>query len=538
MRALWPTFDEFSPIRLLSGASGVQLYEARGPGRTRYILKSIPWRRGEQVLSATESQRLEIALAMRHDRLHAVERFAWVQNTLCLVWPFAERSAWELFRELRQGKVAGLSRERAVSVLSAAAEALDYLHQRYRAVHRSVKPENLLEVDGVWKLADLSIADDAHRLPWCTAPEVYRGRECFASDQYSLAVMYVEVRTGRLPFLATSPEDLAEQVSFRAPKLSGLHESEQEVLKRALAVDPADRFASCDAFLQALADTRLASPTAPLFPAELKKPTAPTGKSDVPAAPVKPSSMVSESADVEARMVVDASAVRRLGPIHWFADAERRVILSRVEDFASERGFLVAPLGDGKLTVEIPVPTGAGDAVEPNSLLLHFHLLARHEPSIGWMAATTLEHYDSPLTAAEFEEAACVLLDEFATAVGLRHATNVRMRDGDRRPFKAAVQLVPRSGAYRQVRIDGEIQDVSPRGMAVVVKFPMSEAAADLWLSPEQEPIPVRLLYHRPRVESGDYTVGLKTLDGQPLPDDLLNRALTEGTEANRSDAE
>jgi hypothetical protein len=178
------------------------------------------------------------------------------------------------------------------------------------------------------------------------------------------------------------------------------------------------------------------------------------------------------------------------------------------------------------MTIEIPVPTGTGpDSVEPNPFMLHFHLMGRREPTVGWMTATTIEHYDSPLTETEFEELACLLLDQFATHVGLTHSDSTPIRKEDRKPFKATVQLVPRSGAYRQVRVECETTDVSKHGLAIVVKFPVSQAAADLWLSSHDEPIPVRLLSSRKRSKEPGFTVGLQTIDGSPLPAELLRDA-------------
>src|SRR5262249_9399610 len=121
-----------------------------------------------------------------------------------------------------------------VGFLGEAAEALDWLHAR-GMVHRNVKPTNLLRVKGRARVADLV----SPRLPedpvavygtvGFMAPEQWQGRASRLSDQYSLALVYHRMRTGRSVFSAgSSVVELAQQVLFGAePDLSGLPESER-----------------------------------------------------------------------------------------------------------------------------------------------------------------------------------------------------------------------------------------------------------------------------------------------------------------------
>src|SRR5262249_47519149 len=70
-------------------------------------------------------------------------------------------------------------------------------------------------------------------------------------DQYSLAVTYVQLRTGRLPFRGPVADVLLGHL-HREPDLSGLPEAERAAVARALAKVPEDRWPSCRTFAKGL----------------------------------------------------------------------------------------------------------------------------------------------------------------------------------------------------------------------------------------------------------------------------------------------
>ncbi len=76
-----------------------------------------------------------------------------------------------------------------------------------------------------------------------------------ASDQYALACTYVELRCGRRPFLQKSQEALEVAHAQDTPDLSGLDHAEQQVIFRALAKKPKERFGSCLEMVTALDTT-------------------------------------------------------------------------------------------------------------------------------------------------------------------------------------------------------------------------------------------------------------------------------------------
>ena len=155
-----------------------------------------------------------------------------------------------------------------VSYVTQIADALQHAHHE-KLVHRDVKPGNiLLGRHHEALLADFGLAvltrsvrsqslEKAAGTPAYMAPEQLRGGPRRASDQYSLGIMVYEWLSGDVPFhgsfiqvashhLFTPPPPLSEKV-FMPPLTI------EPIVRRALAKDPKDRFASVQEFAQALA---------------------------------------------------------------------------------------------------------------------------------------------------------------------------------------------------------------------------------------------------------------------------------------------
>src|SRR5205823_9323076 len=88
--------------------------------------------------------------------------------------------------------------------------------------------------------------------PQYAAPEMIEGTVASATDQYCLAVTYVQLRTGRLPFQGDSVHQLLYAHVHEQPDLSGLPEAEQPAVARALAKQPEGRWTDCRAFVRQL----------------------------------------------------------------------------------------------------------------------------------------------------------------------------------------------------------------------------------------------------------------------------------------------
>jgi serine/threonine protein kinase len=83
-------------------------------------------------------------------------------------------------------------------------------------------------------------------------PEVWNGSVSKHSDQYSLAITYAELRRGRPVFAGTSMYELMVECLSKEPDVTGLKDSEMQVLRKALDKEPTKRFGSCLEFIDAL----------------------------------------------------------------------------------------------------------------------------------------------------------------------------------------------------------------------------------------------------------------------------------------------
>jgi beta-lactam-binding protein with PASTA domain/tRNA A-37 threonylcarbamoyl transferase component Bud32 len=162
----------------------------------------------------------------------------------------------------------GLSVPEAVEIVRQVLAGVKYAHE-HGIVHRDLKPQNVLvDSEGRARVTDFGIARAGASEITQTgsvlgtaqylSPEQAQGLPVTAaSDLYSVGVMLYEALTGRVPFDADSPVSVAlKQVSERPRPPSELNPAVSRALDgvvlRALAKDPANRFASAEEFLQAL----------------------------------------------------------------------------------------------------------------------------------------------------------------------------------------------------------------------------------------------------------------------------------------------
>ena len=86
------------------------------------------------------------------------------------------------------------------------------------------------------------------------APELLQKKVSSRTDQYSLALTYYTLRTGRMPFPSGMGQFDTMQARIKGQlDLSGVSAAEQAVLRKALAPNPADRFDSCEELARQLA---------------------------------------------------------------------------------------------------------------------------------------------------------------------------------------------------------------------------------------------------------------------------------------------
>jgi hypothetical protein len=169
----------------------------------------------------------------------------------------------ETLRELLRRR-GSLLPEQAVAITLDIAAGLSVAHER-GVIHRDVKPQNvLLHTSGAAKITDFGAAGDgapdARLFGTCDylAPEHVRGEPVDArADVYALGAVLYELLTGAVVFPGSSFEEVAVRHATEvAPDVRERRASVSSelaaVVGRALAKDPARRFASMSAFAEAL----------------------------------------------------------------------------------------------------------------------------------------------------------------------------------------------------------------------------------------------------------------------------------------------
>ena len=164
-----------------------------------------------------------------------------------------------------------LALELIVEIGFKCAMALGYVY-RQGLIHRDVKPANLLAVLNNGVITDVKISDFGSALNMTSdVTQVYRvGSLAYMSpeqhdgstldsraDMYSLGAVLYHLIAGRPPFDAQVQSAMMQQIYHVVPGplaalRAGVSDGLDEVIHRALAKDPAQRYADWDAFAQAL----------------------------------------------------------------------------------------------------------------------------------------------------------------------------------------------------------------------------------------------------------------------------------------------
>jgi serine/threonine protein kinase len=229
--------------RLGTGAFG-EVWLAEAPGGVRIAVKKIYKPVGHDA-DEHELKALSHIKNLQHPFLLGTQAY-WIspEGYLFIAMELAGSTLRDRLKECRDQGQKGVPQEELLRVMNQAAQALDYVHGQ-GLFHRDIKPDNILIMSGFAKVGDFGLVRNQGTLGVESAGAgtlAYMAPECFAgsvnqfSDQYSLAISYVELRTGRRPFPTHDNHyDCMMDHKQGTPDLSALDPAERPIVERAMA---------------------------------------------------------------------------------------------------------------------------------------------------------------------------------------------------------------------------------------------------------------------------------------------------------------
>ncbi len=214
-------------------------------------------------------QEIAIAASLAHPHILPLHDSGEADGLLYYVMPYVEGESLR-DRLRREGP---LSVEDALRIARQVADALSYAHH-HGVIHRDIKPENILLQAGHAVVSDFGIAramtaaggDELAEARFVLGTPAYMSPEQATgateldgrSDIYSLGCLLYEMLASQPPYSgATAQEILARHTLDPVPTVkarrAAVPEAVARVITRALAKQPADRFATATQFAMALA---------------------------------------------------------------------------------------------------------------------------------------------------------------------------------------------------------------------------------------------------------------------------------------------
>src|SRR6266446_5113999 len=324
-------------------------------------------------------QEAQTLVRLTHPHIVRILDYALQDSLPFLVMEYAPRGT------LRQRHPRGmrLPLDVILPYIQQVASALQYTHDQ-GLIHRDVKPENmllnshdqmLLSDFGLVMLAPQLLSSEATEpmeksLVGTTsylAPEQLRGRAQPASDQYALGVVVYEWLCGKPPFggpflevavqhVSVSPPSLREQVPRLSPAI-------EEVVLRAMAKEPEQRFSSVQDFAIALEHAYQEAESPRLTPVFAAEQGAETGRKKSPLRNLPTGTVTLLFTDIEG----STQLLQQLGDQYAGVLAECRHLLRAA--FQQWSGYEVDTQGDAFFVVFARATDAVSAAVDAQRAL-------------------------------------------------------------------------------------------------------------------------------------------------------------------------
>jgi serine/threonine protein kinase/tetratricopeptide (TPR) repeat protein len=270
----------FRLVNLLGRGGFGEVWKATAPGGTEVALKVISL---EQKQGFKEFRAIKTVKHIRHPHLVPIVAL-WLKDTagglfeegsggdsvvlkakaseLIIAMGLGDKNLLDRLRECQDEGHAGIPAPELLDYMEETAKAIDFLNRpthdvgtssRIAIQHCDIKPQNIMIVGGATQLCDFGLArvlGDARvtqtsmSAPYTPPEMITETKPSQSSDQYALAITYVELRTGTLPFENPTPAGMMWAHVQGKLDLSRLPPDEQVVIRRATAVDSGQRYAT------------------------------------------------------------------------------------------------------------------------------------------------------------------------------------------------------------------------------------------------------------------------------------------------------
>ena len=199
----------------------------------------------------------------------AIPAMRGAPTELIIAMGLGDKSLSDRLAECQQQRLAGIPPEELLEYMDQAARAIDFLNSPRHDLgegpvaiqHRDIKPQNMLIVGDAVQLCDFGLARALSDItvtqfagsPAYSAPECLDGnRVSGTTDQYSLAITYIELRSGVLPFDDDSLMGVINAHVQGKLNLSRLPPAERAVIEKATSLQPDHRYPLARAMVRAL----------------------------------------------------------------------------------------------------------------------------------------------------------------------------------------------------------------------------------------------------------------------------------------------
>lgn len=241
-----------------------KVYEGldRKTSRKVAVKKMHPWLKKFPEEHKRFVQEARIVSRLNHPNIVGVQAIVEQEGEIYLIFDYVDGKT---LSDLLKAK--GLLQfQECKDILKGVCGAVQYAHKT-NVIHRDLKPSNIMITrDGVALVMDFGLASELREsltrvthqttsgTPAYMAPEQYLGVVKRESDIYAMGVCFYEMLTGKLPFTTGDIMQLKNDREFRevSAQLPWLPAGIDEIVSRALAPEPSQRFADPMEFFDAL----------------------------------------------------------------------------------------------------------------------------------------------------------------------------------------------------------------------------------------------------------------------------------------------